>query len=540
METWLAKVVRWISSGPWWNSHLQSAWLPLLLIGLFILGLFFRWNGLGKKIYSLDETYTSFRAAGYTESEAIRGLWGGHEVTTEDIQKYLRPSTDKNVFDTIYGLALEEPQNSPLYFVLAHFWMREFGNSRAAMRSLSALISLFAVVGIYWLSLELFQSPVTALLSVVFMGLSPFHILFAQEARPYALFTSATVLSSAALLRAIRQNTKFTWATYGASIVVGLYSHQLFALVAIAHGIYLVTTQKIHAGTGVRSYFVATCLAFLAFVPWVIILIANFEEIHKGLGWIDTRVTIFQRIASWVIVFASPFIDIYLGPRNVVSYLLRIPVLFIMGYALGFLCVRCPRHVQMFVLMLIGVTAGALMALDVILGGIRSIRGAYLVACNTGTLMAVAHFLALKLQSPKRSGRKKWEFVTSLLIVGTIVSGINSMRAETWWNKAPLNSNDLQAVRAINQAAHPLVFEIGSYPKLGDVLALSYMLERNVRFKLGAKPENIEILGEPTDVFVFNPSDTDIEKLRRTMGYEVELVAPGSLWRIARLSRPLF
>ena len=39
----------------------------------------------------------------------------------------------------------------------------------------------------YWLCLELFESSVTAWLAVAIIAISPFQIVYAQEARPYSL-----------------------------------------------------------------------------------------------------------------------------------------------------------------------------------------------------------------------------------------------------------------------------------------------------------------------------------------------------------------
>lgn len=42
------------------------------------------------------------------------------------------------------------------------------------------------------------------------IAVSPFHVLYAQEAREYSLWTVTILLSSAALLRAMRVKTKLS------------------------------------------------------------------------------------------------------------------------------------------------------------------------------------------------------------------------------------------------------------------------------------------------------------------------------------------
>ena len=91
----------------------------------------------------------------------------------------------------------------------------------------------------YWLCLELFESSLTAWLAVSLLAVSPFKIVYAQAARPYSLFVLIILLSGAALLRGMWLKTNSSWAIYAATVALGFYSHLLFALVALGHGIYV-------------------------------------------------------------------------------------------------------------------------------------------------------------------------------------------------------------------------------------------------------------------------------------------------------------
>jgi uncharacterized membrane protein len=150
----------------------------------------------------------------------------------------------ETVVDTVKGLALEEPQLAPLYFIATRFWVQLFGDSVAVTRSISAVFSLLALPCMYWLCLELFESSLTAWLAVSLLAVSPFQIVYAQEARPYSLFVLIILLSGAALLRGMRLKTNSSWAIYAATVALGFYSHLLFALVVLGHGIYVVNLGK--------------------------------------------------------------------------------------------------------------------------------------------------------------------------------------------------------------------------------------------------------------------------------------------------------
>jgi uncharacterized membrane protein len=74
---------------------------------------------------------------------------------------------------------------------------------------------------------------VTAWLAVAIIAISPFQIVYAQEARPYSLFVMLILLSSAVLLGGMRLKTNSSWAIYAVTLVVGFYSHLLLEIVAI-------------------------------------------------------------------------------------------------------------------------------------------------------------------------------------------------------------------------------------------------------------------------------------------------------------------
>ena len=238
------------------NSHNPSLdkWVRVLMIVILVLGIFFRFANLEKKVYWIDEGYTSLRISGYTESEFIQEFGDGQIKEIKSLQKYQRINPEKSVFDTVKGLALEESQLTPLYFVAARFWVQLFGDSIAVTRSLSAVFSVLALPCMYWLCLELFESSVTAWLAVAIIAISPFQIVYAQEARPYSLFVMLILLSSAVLLRGMRLKTNSSWAIYAVTLVVGFSSYLLLGIVAIAQEIYVVILERFRFNKNVIGY----------------------------------------------------------------------------------------------------------------------------------------------------------------------------------------------------------------------------------------------------------------------------------------------
>ena len=142
------------------NGRLHRTWLKTLIVVILITGIFFRFTNLDRKVYSFDESITSLRISGYTWTEMVQQDFQGKTISVEDLQrKYQQINPEKSWLDTVKGLATEEPQLPPLYFILARFWVQWFGPEVATVRSLSAWMSLFdfserllAVLGIISLS----------------------------------------------------------------------------------------------------------------------------------------------------------------------------------------------------------------------------------------------------------------------------------------------------------------------------------------------------------------------------------------------------
>lgn len=217
--------------------------LRLLIVIILAVGIFFRFVNLDRKVYWQDETATSLRIAGHTKEEFVQQVFNGQLISVEELrQRYLYLNSSTSWFDTVKALT-GRPEHSPLYYLMARFWAQCFGTSVAVMRSLPALISLLIFPSIYWLCLELFESSLVGWVAVALIAVSPVHVLYAQEARQYSLWTVSILLSSASLLRATRLKTNRSWGIYAATMALGLYSHLFFGLIALGHGIYILATE---------------------------------------------------------------------------------------------------------------------------------------------------------------------------------------------------------------------------------------------------------------------------------------------------------
>ncbi len=500
--------------------------LQALIIVLVTLGLFFRLGNLETKIYWMDEIFTSFQIAGGTFKELVdkeldEKLFAGREISVQHIQQYQPIRSEKGLLDVVGTLAAEDPVHPPLYFVLARLWAELFGESAGAIRALSAFFGLLAIPSLYWLCRELFDSPHIAWMAVVIMVVSPFHVLYAQEARPYSLWILMTIVSSAAFLRAMRLKTLRGWEVYAVTLVVGIYSHLLFGLVILGHTIYLVTVKKLTFEKSLPCLF-----AGIAFLPWVLTVLFGVSRIKSSTRWVRTAdVSPLFRLKRWTVVFSSGFIDpsgTYVTTANYLDSswvdLIRLPVLLLIGYSLFFVYHKASNQVWPFVLALTGSAAIPLVLSDLTLGWQISAHPRFLTPYYLGVLLSVAYFLVAKMTSPDACRRRIWQIITITIIAGEVVSCAISAFAETWWNKGRSNP---QVARLINQATRPLLIGASDWPSFANILTLSNVLDPKVRIRLLTDSGGLEIPDGFSDIFLISPSEPLRQRLEQG-GYQIE------------------
>lgn len=525
------------------DPEVYSSWLLLLLVALLTAGLFFRFTNLNRKVYGNDEVWTSFWLSGQSASEMIEKVFDGRELTTQDLQRYQRVNSDRSWISTIMSLAADDPKQPPLYYVLLRLWTQFFGDSISSIRSLSAFISLLVFPCLYWLCRELFETPRTAWIAIALMAVSPFHVLYAQEARPYSLWTVTILLSSAVLLRTLRRLTWWSWSLYAATIALGLYSHTLFGLIIIAQGAYVIALRprkinpkefqlpKVHIG-----YLLATLVGLIAFAPWAVVIISKLPQLQGDVSWLNENVNPSDLLKQWTYNFHSVFLDTggYLyGIGSPFINLISLSILALVASSIYFLVRSTPKRVWLFILTLSGSAFIWLALADLIWGGRRSGVARYLIPSYLGIQLGLAHLLATQIVSASFLQRKIWQVAMVLLVGSGIMSCAIISQAEIWWNKAS-SRNIPEVARIINRSSRPLIISDSSGLNPGNVVSLSHLLDPKVRFRLVVKSKVPTIPDGFSDVFLFNPSESLRRGLEREENYKVEPIYKSELWRLRK------
>ncbi|OYD95662.1 hypothetical protein CDG76_12040 [Nostoc sp. 'Peltigera membranacea cyanobiont' 210A] len=523
--------------------HLQLApnRLRFLIVVLLMVGIFFRFFNLDRKVYWHDETFTSLRISGYTSNEAKQQIFNGRIINKESFAKFQSPNMEKGLRDTIISLEVDDPQHPPLYYILARFWVGIFGNSVTVIRSLSAFISLLIFPSIYWLCRELFKASAwVSEVAIALLAISPIHLVYAQEAREYILWIVTILVCSASLLRALRLESKdrvlriLNWGMYAVTLALSLYTFLFSGFVVVAHGIYVIAIAKFRFTKTVKAYLLASLAGFLAFTYWIMVLIVNLLQVKSSTAWTKTHLPLDGLIKSWLLQLNRIFLDLDLGFENPFTYVITPFFLVLVGYSIYFICRKTNYKIWLFIVTLIMIPALPLMLPDLLFGGIRSLAERYLLISYLGIQLAVSYLLATQLHNKNFVRRRIWQTIMGLVIICGLVSYGVSSQAETWWSKV-ISYGNPQVAKIINQATHPLLISNDSGINYGNVFSLSYLLEPKVQFQLVKDRSIPNIPDEFTDIFLLNPSDTWRKQIEKTYNYKTVVVYGDKnylLWKI--------
>jgi uncharacterized membrane protein len=530
----------------------RPALFVLVVLLPLALGILFRFTNLDRKVYWTDEAVTSLWLSAHGFDELIARAFDGHEMGVEDLMKYQHVTPGRSIADTISVVADGDPHLPPLYLMLLRVWAMVFGDSVASVRSLSAVVSVFALGALYWLAIELTGARLTAWIAVALLSVSPFQVAYAQEARVYSLWMFLILGSTAALLRSLRNPTIKSWALYALTVVLGIHSHLLFGIVIIAHGGYV---AGIHGGfrkllklpKPVKQYALATGVAMVIFLPWAIVTVRGIGRIRQQVNWAFVNAGIQKLIANWGAGVTRTFFDLdrpRLGPEpfglgDVLLIVLLLLLECLTVYALFHFWRSTANRVWLLVFLLIGTTAVVVISPDLLLGSRFSFISRYWAPCYLAIIVAVAHLFATHLFSPQKWRRALGRVSFATVLVGGVVSCIVSSQAQHWlWTKGPFSNELLHVARIVNQTDRPLLIGDASMIRIGNVLSLGHLLEQDVRLQFVYKADDVEMSGDFSTIFLFQVSDRMRQRLATDLNVPFERVEGAvGLWRSAKSGR---
>jgi uncharacterized membrane protein len=500
--------------------------IPALAIVAILIGCMLRFTALDHKVYWHDEAHTALRVSGNTTQSFVDSVFVNRTLSAAELLEFQHPTAAQGFQDSLRSL-MSRPEHGPLYYLLARAGFLFTDDAKLATRSVAALLSLLLLPAAAWLWRELFfeESPGNRRqgqwVVMALLALSPFQLVYAQEARQYSLWAAMTLVVCAALLRAHRRGAVRDWMLYAFTVAVGLYTHLMLAVVVLTHALWLGWV----APARLKHFAAAIALAALLFSPWLMLFHSGLREVGQVTDWMKVVIP-FERLSNaWGLHLVRQFVDTAAPtPQPWLS-----AVLLLLAFALYRTARSAPIAAKRLLFLLLVITVGVVVGPDLLQGGRRSQEARYLLPAFLMLMFMVAFAFTHALGS-----RRKWVQGSAMgLWVGLLGLGLWSdlgyVQAETWWNKS-MSSHNAEVARHIDAASQPLVICPNGDINPGEVLSLAHEVTPETRFLL-TEYEYLPVAAQlQGDVFLLNSSAGFREHFAR-YGQVKEVHKQGRLWR---------
>jgi len=220
--------------------------------------------------------------------------------------------------------------NPPLYYLLLHYWMRLFGNSEIAIRSLSMVFYWATAYMAFLFLMHVFKLSLgKSLVYLTVFLLNPLMTYYAFEARMYTLFTFLAVLSFYAYERNHKKLFLF-------STILGLYTHYFMIFIVFSqliHTILVNRTRQFHVRVYQKFFIV-----FVAFAPWIFFLFQQ-KNIFVESFWIEK-----SEFRNWFFIFGTLYTGFEKNEAPTFAYLNYLSIFMLLLVLLAFVGIRSQKR----------------------------------------------------------------------------------------------------------------------------------------------------------------------------------------------------
>ena len=483
-------------------------------IATFALVLFlavgFRLTNIGGKLFWYDEEDSLLVANGHSWREFGNFLLNGQVYSPLDFNHFYHRHPAADARTTVKILLDQEPQNTPVYYTLMCWWTQIYGDTPADIRAGSALLSLLAIPGLVWLGKELGFNQSTTLIAIGLWAVSPFFVVYGQDARDYGLWAALTTLASAAFLYCLRTNR--SWWIYGVLCILGLYTKTLFVFVLAAHAaVVLFDPESRIRWKPFTLSFGITCTSL---APWL--LFGWFYRTGRpdsNIAWVSQSISLSQLIRDWLAGLGKVIFDVnYSG-------FFGIPLAILMVLGLAWWWRTGNRRSWWLVACLIFMNFLPLALMDIALAGMRSSVPRFLTGSWLGVILVLAF----------ASARRPWVLATLLLLC--LTSCFVRLPAKTWWN-IYWGESQLEIAKTLNDCDQPTLL---IWNRAYGILPIARMLGDHVQLTGDRTAVESILTGE---LFLYQSTETKPPAFPSITAKLILSKDGASLWRIKRETIP--
>ncbi|BAT51937.1 hypothetical protein NOS3756_08680 [Nostoc sp. NIES-3756] len=217
----------------------------LLLLLWLVIGIFLRFLRLAALPPWTDECATMVFSLGNSFRTVPL-----NEIISSDILLQPLQVNPANGINSVIKELLTQSTHPPVYFALAHFWMKLFSPpgeiaSIWLARSLSAIFGVLSIPAMFCCGYVTFRSKLVGQMAAAMMAVSPYIVFLGREARHYTLAMLLVIASLCCCVKAIQsihcQQSLPMWTvlTWVAINSLGIATHYFFALTLTAEALVL-------------------------------------------------------------------------------------------------------------------------------------------------------------------------------------------------------------------------------------------------------------------------------------------------------------
>ncbi len=172
----------------------------------------------------------------------------------------------------------------PLYYLLLHYWMKVFGTSDLAARSMSGIFGV-AALPLAWFCGKRIGGRATAWIAVVVLSVNTYAIIYSTSARMYSMEIFLVFAGILAVRRAFERPSVERVALLGLLAAILIYTQYWGFYLTAAVGLFLVGTivRSPEHRDAAKRMLLALVVGVATFAPWIPAFL--YQAKHTGTPW---------------------------------------------------------------------------------------------------------------------------------------------------------------------------------------------------------------------------------------------------------------
>lgn len=204
-------------------------------------------------------------------------LIDNQELRGDEAFSWVYVSEEPDLVAVTARIVREGESPPPLHYWLLQAWVRLFGESEFALRSISAFLSVLLVPLMAQLARKVLgQGSNVVLIVAVLTALHPYQIWLAQDVRNMYPLALAFLLIATWQLPGLIRGSRRSWIFYVMSGALAMYSHYYAVFGLSAHVAYVALSHPDKRAT--KRWLAAGGVIALTLVPWMLIILPAYAS----------------------------------------------------------------------------------------------------------------------------------------------------------------------------------------------------------------------------------------------------------------------